>query len=81
MTLNVGLRKVPPFEQKGLISGPRQRVGKAVAIVETCRMSPLAVLPKPLSRQVGLFFVDGHEGDPCFCDEQIQIAHSIRAKA
>ena len=55
---DVGLREVLPLEQKRLTTGPRQRVGKAVAIVQRGGVTPLAVATPGASRRVRLLSID-----------------------
>ncbi len=60
---NIGPAEVAPFEQQGLAGLLRQRVGEAIAKVQTCMMTPLPELTECVSRQEGLIAIDCNHFD------------------
>jgi hypothetical protein len=55
---NIGLREIIAFEKKGQVPLPRERIGETVSVVQPGRMSPLAVPPPSLARDLCLVLID-----------------------
>jgi hypothetical protein len=72
---DVCMHEVVPFAQERLSGRNRERVRKAVAIIQACAMPSLS---KPLNarRHLAVFHVDRDELDACPADEVIQVAQS-----
>ena len=61
--LYIGLHEIVAFEQQRFIARGRQRIGKAVAIVEPRRMPAPAKTPPGAARQIGLLGVHRKDFD------------------
>ena len=81
MTVDVRLTEIVTFEEKMSIKRARQCVRKAVAELEPSRVAFFAKLLEGPTGEVSLIFIDGHEGDLRFGDEQIEISNAVRAIA
>jgi hypothetical protein len=79
MTLDVGLCEILPFEEKRFRARASERIGKAVAKIQTGGVAALAILAKGLSRNVRLIHIDSLERNLRLGDQQIEVAHSVRA--
>jgi hypothetical protein len=77
VTLNIGLREVISFEDERLSECLRQGTRIAVSEVETRRVAPFPVFPEGPSRQIGLLFVYGRQGNVRLCDEKIEVSDAI----
>jgi gamma-glutamyltranspeptidase len=81
MTFDVRLTEIVTFEEQRSIKRARQCVRKAVAEIEPSRMASFAKLLECPTGEVSLIFIDRHEGDLRFGDEQIEISNAVRAIA
>ena len=60
-SIDVGLCKVLALEQQRLAASPRQRVRKAVAVIQRRGVTSLAIAPPGAPRRIGLFRIDGDD--------------------
>lgn len=81
MAFDVGLTEVVSFEEQRQIERARKGIRKAVAEIERSGMASFAEFLKCSTGEVGLLFINWHEGYLRFCDEKIEISNTIRAVA
>jgi hypothetical protein len=76
---DVCMHEVVPFAQERLSGRNRERVRKAVAIIQTCAMPPLSESAERAARHLAVFDGNWNKFDARPADEVIQVAQSFGA--
>jgi hypothetical protein len=73
-TVYVGLCEVAAAKQQRRSPASCQRIGEAVAVVQSRRMPTFAKTPPCHSGDLGLILIDRHDLDPAAIDQQVEFA-------